>query len=112
MVLTRYLLLLLRIHLAALGPTPTDAVYVPLPVTSARSVVLRQVSLSSSTGFLPVIYTYFASGRHARVELPTVAEEESPVLDGKLTAQKPMRGWAILLMWIPALCDLIGTVVR
>lgn len=41
--------------------------------------------------------------------------EESPLLgsssiDGK-AAPIDMRGWALLLMWIPAICDLTGTTV-
>lgn len=48
------------------------------------------------------------------MHLPETADEgeEAAVEDGKLTPQpRPMTGWAILLMWIPAAGDLMGTVV-
>lgn len=46
-------------------------------------------------------------------ELDRSVLEETSLLDGKpLTPQpKEMRGISILLMWIPAFCDLTGTTV-
>lgn len=71
------------------------------------------------TGFLPVWYNALSAKYKTpsgSVHLTETAEElegeEAAVEDGKLTPQpRPMTGWAILLMWIPAACDLLGTVV-
>ena len=90
---------------------------------------------SQQTGFLPVIFTLVNSRRkraHPPVHLPTDADAQedliaAPRLTSTFTDElpdteqlavpkalgeaKPMRGWAYLLLWLPAACDLTGTTV-
>ena len=58
-------------------------------------------------GFLPVIYTWLKSRRHS-VHNQTDSE---PDLHNKFDSPRPLQGWKILLLWIPAACDLTGTTV-
>ena len=64
-------------------------------------------------GFLPVLYALASSHRRSRVQLPTSVLDDpvftqSDLLDAK---QVELRGWRVLLLWIPAACDLTGTTV-
>jgi hypothetical protein len=67
-------------------------------------------------GFIPVLYsTLSARWRKSSVRLP----DESPddTLDGLSESsqkfpQERLTGRRVLLMWLPALCDLTGTTVR
>jgi hypothetical protein len=46
------------------------------------------------------------------VHLPeTLEEDDTGISEAKIVERKPMTGWSILIMWIPAICDLAGTVV-
>lgn len=66
-----------------------------------------------SQGFLPVIYTWLRARRpSASVQLPTddPDTEELPQIQNKLAPQQ-LTGWKVLLLWIPAACDLTGTTV-
>jgi drug/metabolite transporter (DMT)-like permease len=56
-------------------------------------------------GFLPVIYTWFTTRRNS---LPLQPEDQTHV-DNK--SFEHLAGWKVLLLWIPALCDLTGTTV-
>jgi len=61
---------------------------------------------------LPVLYNYFQD-RHSvhPVHLPDDAnnsEDDGP-LEGKAFQPIEMRGWSVLLLWLPAICDLTGT---
>lgn len=57
-------------------------------------------------GFLPVIIAKLTKPKKV---LPMLVEEdETP----KEAFGKPMRGWTICWLWLPALCDLIKTTVR
>lgn len=64
-------------------------------------------------GFLPVIYTWLqARQRTAPVFLPSDLEEDVHE-PGKIEDNcEELRGWKILLLWLPAACDLTGTTVR
>lgn len=67
-------------------------------------------------GFIPVIYALIANKYSSKsVQLPAEEESTSEATldsDGKVSKQlRPLTGWTILLMWIPAVCDLTGTVV-
>lgn len=64
-------------------------------------------NLSMASGFLPVIYTWLKSRRHS-VHNQTDSE---PDLHNKFDSPRPLQGWRILLLWIPAACDLTGTTV-
>jgi drug/metabolite transporter (DMT)-like permease len=55
--------------------------------------------------FLPVIYTWLTS-RQQRVDPQT---DSDPDLHNKFDSPRPLRGWKILLLWIPAACDLTAT---
>lgn len=55
---------------------------------------------------------YPASVKLSDEEADNAALEESPLLHSQSKlAPIDMEGWAILLMWIPAVCDLTGTTV-
>ena len=45
------------------------------------------------------------------VHLPETLEQDDSLSDAKIVERKPMTGWSILYMWIPAICDLAGTAV-
>ncbi|KAF8968359.1 hypothetical protein BDZ97DRAFT_1800148 [Flammula alnicola] len=56
--------------------------------------------------FLPIIYTWLRTRRQSpSVQLQADSDEVTP---NKLAPQ-PLEGWHILLLWIPAACDLTGT---
>ncbi|KAJ3891380.1 hypothetical protein GG344DRAFT_88311 [Lentinula edodes] len=60
--------------------------------------------------FLPVIYTWFRSKRLQPVQLQDSESSEASLSNVKLVpASRPLSGWSILLLWIPAACDLTGT---
>lgn len=62
-------------------------------------------------GFLPVIYTWFRSRRQSSVQLPE--DLDDPLVPNKLVPEpQQLSGSKILLLWIPAACDLTGTTVR
>lgn len=63
----------------------------------------------SEQGFLPVIYTWIQSRRQSPVQLPS---EDDSLVPNKLDLEpEQLSGWKILLLWIPAACDLTGTTV-
>jgi hypothetical protein len=73
------------------------------------------VATCGDPGFLPVLYTMLSARlRPSPVELPD--ESTDGTLDELSESQKvpPERltGRRILLLWLPALCDLTGTTVR
>ncbi|KAJ7905319.1 hypothetical protein B0H14DRAFT_2659827 [Mycena olivaceomarginata] len=58
--------------------------------------------------FLPVIYTWLQSRRQSPVQLPS--EDDDSLVPNKLDPEpEQLSGWKILLLWIPAACDLTGT---
>ncbi|KAI0055491.1 hypothetical protein BV25DRAFT_1815505 [Artomyces pyxidatus] len=68
-----------------------------------------QMFLGEMLCFLPVAYSYFAA-RRAPVHLDS---EPSDTLANDLAPAKPspelLSGYRVLLLWLPALCDLTGT---
>jgi hypothetical protein len=63
-------------------------------------------------GFLPVIYTWLKTPRqYPSLQLPFESEEDSLISNKPNSSPQPLRGWKILLLWIPAACDLTGTTV-
>lgn len=63
-------------------------------------------------GFLPVIYTWFKSRRQSSaVHLPSNSDDDSHIPNKLTPSPEPLTGWKILLLWIPAACDLTGTTV-
>lgn len=69
-------------------------------------------------GFIPVLYTFaFTRWKKSRSRQHAPEGEEDGLLaENATTTTKPrgksLRGAHILLMWLPALCDLSGTTVR
>ncbi len=65
------------------------------------------ISLTSATfqGFLPVLYTWISARRSSPVYL---AEDSQLLAHKDLT----LSGFKVMLLWIPAACDLTGTTVR
>ena len=57
-------------------------------------------------GFLPVLYTWLRTKQQSSVHLaPDSENDNSKVKDHP----QHLHGWKILLLWIPAICDLSGT---
>ncbi|KAJ6455752.1 hypothetical protein C8R45DRAFT_1187434 [Mycena sanguinolenta] len=66
-----------------------------------------QMFLGEMLCFLPVIYTWLQSRRQSSVQLPSEDDSLDP---NKLEPQpEQLSGWKVLLLWIPAACDLTGT---
>ncbi|KAJ7046604.1 hypothetical protein C8F04DRAFT_1061091 [Mycena alexandri] len=66
-----------------------------------------QMFLGEMLCFLPVIYTWLQSRRQSPVQLP--AEDDSLVPNKLAPEPEQLTGWKVLLLWIPAACDLTGT---
>ncbi|KAJ6630671.1 hypothetical protein B0H10DRAFT_1982304 [Mycena sp. CBHHK59/15] len=66
-----------------------------------------QMFLGEMLCFLPVLYTWLRSRRQSSVQLP--AEDDSLVPNKLGPEPQQLSGWKILLLWIPAACDLTGT---
>lgn len=67
--------------------------------------------------FLPVWFSWIRSKvakPSPSIQLDATADEEQEAITpSKLApAPQPLTGWKILLLWIPALCDLTGTTAR
>ena len=67
--------------------------------------------LMSYLGFLPVIFTWLRARRQS-VQLPEDSEGD-PQASHKinLSQKEQLRGWKVLLLWLPTICDLTGTTV-
>jgi hypothetical protein len=66
-------------------------------------------------GFLPVLYTIVASRwRTPSVHLPDESSEDTleDFSESQKTSPERLTGRRILLLWLPAICDLTGTTVR
>ena len=67
------------------------------------------------SGFLPVLYEYLSkSWRAGSIQLPEEASDSTLAELSESQKFPPQRltGRRILLLWLPALCDLTGTTVR
>lgn len=67
--------------------------------------------LSVILGFLPVFYALFSSYRKSRLQLPSNDSDDPVLIRSDLVKQRNLEGWSVLLLWIPAACDLTGTTV-
>ncbi|TFK64082.1 hypothetical protein BDN72DRAFT_846929 [Pluteus cervinus] len=81
-------------------PNPANHVLYEQPVWQTLQMFLGEMLC-----FLPVIYTWLNSKRTAHVQLPS---DSPPTVSNKLAPQS-LDGWKVLLLWIPAACDLTGT---
>jgi len=69
-----------------------------------------QMFLGEMLCFLPVIYTWLKSSRQSSsVHLPPDSEHDPLVSKHGHMSPQHLRGWKVLLLWIPAACDLTGT---
>lgn len=87
------------------------------PFFLAVSRTLTDVSLAHPrwVGFIPILYSTLSTRwRESSVRLPDEASDDT--LDGLSESQKvpqeKLTGRRVLLLWLPALCDLTGTTVR
>ncbi|GJE86894.1 DMT family transporter [Phanerochaete sordida] len=105
-------------------PNPRNHVLYEQPVWQTLQMFLGEMLC-----FLPVIITLINNRRKRTpppVHLPTEADAQQDLLsapplasvDGAVEDEsfalkdeetRPMRGWAYLLLWLPAACDLTGT---
>lgn len=62
-----------------------------------------------SLGFIPVAYTWLMSSLRPPIQLPSEPEDDT---SGSLKPSgQRLRGWKVLLLFLPACCDLAGTTV-
>jgi len=86
-------------------PDPRNHVLYEQPVWQTLQMFLGEMLC-----FLPVLYTWLRTRRHsAAVHLPSDLEDERQVHAKGLLAPQELQGWKVLLLWIPAACDLTGT---
>ncbi|KAF9036574.1 hypothetical protein BJ165DRAFT_1504429 [Panaeolus papilionaceus] len=89
------------------NPDPSTHVLYEQPVWQTLQMFVGEMLC-----FLPVIYTWLRSRRQSSVHLPTDPDGDHEPLaqstSSKLTPV-PLHGWNVLLLWIPAACDLTGT---
>ncbi|KAG6841662.1 hypothetical protein C0991_008300 [Blastosporella zonata] len=88
-----------------LDPDPANQILYEQPVWQTLQMFLGEMLC-----FLPVLYTWLATRRQPSVHLPSDSEHD-PQADIKLgtSSQQSLTGWKVLLLWIPAICDLTGT---
>ncbi|ESK93019.1 integral membrane protein [Moniliophthora roreri MCA 2997] len=68
-----------------------------------------QMFLGEMLCFLPVIFSWVNSKRKSSVQLPPDSEVETEAQAKVVPAGRPLSGWKVLLLWIPAACDLTAT---
>ncbi|KAG6844730.1 hypothetical protein H0H87_004350 [Tephrocybe sp. NHM501043] len=87
-----------------LDPDPANRVLYEQPVWQTLQMFLGEMLC-----FLPVLYTWLATRHQSSVHLPSDSEHD-PHVDIKLgTSSQSLSGWKVLLLWVPAVCDLTGT---
>ncbi|PFH52399.1 hypothetical protein AMATHDRAFT_2134 [Amanita thiersii Skay4041] len=85
-------------------PNPANHVLYEQPVWQTLQMFLGEMLC-----FIPVIYTWLKSRQPSSpVQLPPDGEQDSPSTKLYSPSQE-LTGWKILLLWIPAACDLTGT---
>ncbi|KIM49442.1 hypothetical protein M413DRAFT_21666 [Hebeloma cylindrosporum] len=78
-------------------PNPKNHVLYEQPVWQTLQMFVGEMLC-----FLPVIYTWIRSRR--RQSPPVQLQEDTDKLE-----PQQLKGWKVLLLWIPAACDLTGT---
>ncbi|KAF9264855.1 hypothetical protein L218DRAFT_998335 [Marasmius fiardii PR-910] len=69
-----------------------------------------QMFLGEMLCFIPVIFSWLNSRRKtANVQLPADIESDTDTQNKVDSSSAPLSGWKVLLLWIPAVCDLTGT---
>ncbi|KIJ43952.1 hypothetical protein M422DRAFT_779491 [Sphaerobolus stellatus SS14] len=70
-----------------------------------------QMFLGEMLCFLPIAYSLFSDylkSHQRKIQLPSTDEEE-PIINHAAPKHVDLAGWRVLLLWIPAACDLTGT---
>jgi drug/metabolite transporter (DMT)-like permease len=85
-------------------PDPRNHVLYEQPVWQTLQMFLGEMLC-----FLPVIFTWLRARRQS-VRLPDDSEGDSQT-STKIdqSGKEQLRGWKILLLWLPTICDLTGT---
>jgi hypothetical protein len=76
------------------------------------SLLFAPQHLPASIGFLPVIYTWLRTRRRPAPVHLTPDSQADPPIHSKFPPPEELRGRKVMLLWIPAVCDLTGTTVR
>lgn len=82
-------------------PDPTHHVLYEQPVWQTLQMFLGEMLC-----FLPVLYTWLRTKQQSSVHLAPDSENDNSKLKDH---PQHLHGWKILLLWIPAICDLTGT---
>jgi len=68
-----------------------------------------QMFLGEMLCFLPVIYTWLRTRRRTAPVHLTPDSQADPPIHSKFPPPEELRGRKVMLLWIPAVCDLTGT---
>ena len=87
------------------------------PFFLAVSRTLADVSLAHPrwVGFIPILYSALSTRwRESSIRLPDESSEDTlnDLSESQKVPQEELTGRRVLLLWLPALCDLTGTTVR
>lgn len=66
-------------------------------------------------GFIPILYSALSTRwRESSIRLPDESSEDTlnDLSESQKVPQEELTGRRVLLLWLPALCDLTGTTVR
>ncbi|KAF9227866.1 hypothetical protein BS17DRAFT_857417 [Gyrodon lividus] len=86
-------------------PDPQNYILYEQPVWQTLQMFLGEMLC-----FLPVLYTWLSTRRKAApVFLPADYDEDERAQIKPVAASQELRGWKLLLLWLPAACDLTGT---
>jgi hypothetical protein len=96
-----------------IGHSRRNALYAPLDFFPR--LCLWTNATCGDSGFLPVLYTtLLARWRSSPIQLPDESTDDTldEFSESQKIQQERLTGRRILLLWLPALCDLTGTTVR
>jgi len=86
-------------------PDPRNHVLYEQPVWQTLQMFLGEMLC-----FLPVLYTWLSTRRNpAPVFLPSEPDQDEQLQAKPAPPSQELRGWKLLLLWFPAVCDLTGT---
>ncbi|KAF5365781.1 hypothetical protein D9758_003181 [Tetrapyrgos nigripes] len=80
------------------SPDPAQRILYEQPVWQTLQMFVGEMFC-----FLPVIYTWLRARQSSHIQLASEDSEQDKI------ALRPLDGWKLLLLWIPAACDLTGT---
>ncbi|KAF8447916.1 hypothetical protein L210DRAFT_3527501 [Boletus edulis BED1] len=86
-------------------PDPRNHVLYEQPVWQTLQMFLGEMLC-----FLPVFYTWLTTRHNPPPVFLSSEPDQDEQLQAKLTPpSRELRGWKLLLLWFPAVCDLTGT---